>query len=144
MYAWPVTIKSLMTRYLGNARILPFAAYQFYKPYKSECSLQCCITSEHVYATLYNNRALHWHQVFPYDNAEDIAFQVKLLSKQNDIEPLRMGMQFTMANKGLATVVNELAQFFPDLKDGTGNVGTNARNWTGAIYLLHQLYACAI
>ncbi|MBS1587376.1 MAG: DUF3822 family protein [Bacteroidetes bacterium] len=144
MYAWPGTIKSLMTRYFGNARILPFAAYQFYKPYKSECSLQCCITSEHVYATLYNNRTLHWHQVFPYDTAEDIAYQVKLLCKQNDIEPLRMGMQCTMANKGLATIVNELAQFFPDLKDGTGNVGTNDRNWTGTIYLLQQLYACAL
>ena len=144
LYAWPGTIKSLMTRYFGNSKILPFSAYQFYKPYKSECSLQCCITGEHVYATLYNNRTLHWHQVFPYQNAEDIAYHIKLLCQQHDIDPQRMGLQCTMASKNLAPLVNELAQYFPDLKDGTGSVGTNDRNWTGTIYLLQQLYACAL
>ena len=56
VYAWETALKSLISRYFSQAKVLPFAGYQFYKPYKSEYSLLCCITNTEVYATLYNNR----------------------------------------------------------------------------------------
>lgn len=144
LYSWPAAIRSLMTRYFTKAHIYPFASYQFYKPYKSECSLQCCITNDQVYATLYNNRQLHWHQVFNYETAEDIAYQLKLLAHQHNIESEYMSFQCTTTSRGLVDVVNELSQYYPSIKDGMGNVDTTDRNWIGTIYLLQQLYACAL
>lgn len=144
MYAWPAAIKSLTTRYFAQAKVMPFAAYQFYKPYKSDCSMQCCITADMVYATLYNNRLLTWHQAFSYQNAEDIAYHIKLLCQQNNIDAGKLSLQCTVTNKALAHVVTDLTQYFPDLKDGSGNVGTNDKSWTGTIHLLQQLYACVL
>src|SRR5690606_24353440 len=135
LYAWPAAIKSLIGRYFTNARIFPFSTYQFYKPFKSDCSLQCCITPEQVYATLYKNRSLHWHQIFEYQNAEDIAYHIRLLCNQHDITDEELLLQCTMTNRGLMNIVTELTQYFPELKDGTGNIMANDRNWTGTIYL---------
>lgn len=144
VYAWPAAIKSLIGRYFTKAQTLPFAAYQFYKPFKSESSLQCCITNDHIYATLYKNRTLHWHQVFTYQNAEDIAYQLKLACQHHELGYGETVVQCTAANRVLADYVTELSQYFPDLKDGSSNVVSNDRSWTGTIYLLQQLYACAL
>lgn len=144
MYAWPAAIKSLIGRYFNKAKVLPFASYQFYKPFKSECSLQCSISGEHVYATLYKNRSLHWHQIFGYQTAEDIAYHLKHLCKHAGVEDNELVLQCTPANRNLAGIVTELSQYYPDLKDGYGNVPSNDRSWTGTIYLLQQLYACAL
>lgn len=144
MYAWPAAIKSLIGRYFSKAKVLPFSAYQFYKPFKSECSLQCAVTNEQVFATLYKNRSLHWHQVFNYQTAEDIAYQIKHLCEHHNIHESELALQCTNANRNLAGIVTELSQYFPELKDGTGNVPSNDRSWTGTIYLLQQLYACAL
>jgi hypothetical protein len=144
LFAWPAAIKSLLARYFTKAKVLPLASYQFYKPYKQECSLQCCITPDQVYATLYNNRSLHWHQVFDYEVAEDIAYRLKLLCKQHNIESDYVNMQCTVTGKSLLHIANELGHYFPNMKDGTGNVNASDRNWTSTIYLLQQLYACAL
>ncbi|MBS1773679.1 MAG: DUF3822 family protein [Bacteroidetes bacterium] len=144
MYAWPAAIKSLIGRYFTKAKVLPFSSYQFYKPFKSECSMQCSITSDSVYATLYKDRQLHWHQVFTYQTTEDIAYHIKHVCQFHNINISELSLQCTTGNKTLAGVVTELSQYFNELKDGTGNVPSNDRNWTGTIYLLQQLYACAL
>lgn len=144
MYSWPAAMKSLVGRYFTKAKVLPFSLYQFYKPFKSECSLQCSLTNDQVFATLYKDRSLHWHQVFEYQNAEDIAYHFKHLAKEKQIADNELVLQCTTANRGLAGVVTELTQYFPTLKDGSGNIETNDRSWTGTIYLLQQLYACAL
>ncbi len=38
LYSWPAAIKSLITRYFPKSKTYPFASYQFYRPYKSDCS----------------------------------------------------------------------------------------------------------
>jgi len=144
LYAWPAAIKSLMTRYFTNSKILPLAAYQFHRPYKADCSLQCSITSDQVYATLYNHKKLYWHQVFNYQNAEEVAYHFKLLCRQHNIQQENMTFQCTVTNRGLVNIVTELSQYFPGLKDGSGNIGTTDSTWTPTIYLLQQLYACAL
>ncbi len=144
IYAWPAAVKSLIGRYFNKAKTLPYASYQFYKPFKTECSLQCSITSDQAYATLYKNRSLHWHQVFTYQNAEDIAYQIKHAYKQYGVDDNEVVFQCTAASRNLNSIVTELSQYFPGLKDGYGNVQSNDRNWTGTIYLLQQLYACAL
>lgn len=144
LYAWPSAIKSLVNRYFTKARILPFATYQFYKPFKAECSLQMCLAPDKAFATLYKNRELHWHQVFTYKTYEDIIYQVKHVMQEFDIDQSKMSLQCTVANKALAVHVADMLQFFPALKDGTGTVVTNERSWVSNIYLVQQLYACGL
>ena len=144
MYAWPAAVKSLISRYFAKAQELPFASYQFYKPAKGEHSLLCSVTPEFAYATLYNNRNLIWHQAFDYQNAEDIAFKLHLLCKQNDIDSGKINIQATGISKSLNNTVQALSQYFPQLKDGSGSVQANDAGWTSAIYLFQQLYACGL
>jgi hypothetical protein len=142
LYAWPGTIKSLIGRYFTTARTLPFASYQFYKPYKNESALQCCITPEHVYATLYKGRQLHWHQVFPYEKGEDIAYHIKLLCKQQKLNPDGVDMYHSTAYKGLNNMLQDMAQYFPNIRDvDTSSAG---KQWAHTVSLLQQLYACAL
>jgi hypothetical protein len=142
-YAYPSTLRSLVGRYFTNSKLFPLSAYQFYKPYKTEHSLQCCITAEHVFASLYHNRQLQWHQVFDYEKGEDIAYQLKLLCKQNKINSDDLDMQATVTYRGLNPVLNEMSQYFPNIKESEVNVVAN-RQWASAIGLLQQLYACAL
>jgi hypothetical protein len=144
MYSFPGTIKSLVGRYFVNSRLLPLATYQFYKPYKADSSLQCAITPEHVYATLYKNRTLHWHQVFDYTTGEDIAYQIKLLCKQLRIEADAVEIQCSVAYRGLNPVLNTLSQYFPNIKESDTNATAGNLQWTSTIGLLQQLYACAL
>ncbi|MCB0696847.1 MAG: DUF3822 family protein, partial [Chitinophagaceae bacterium] len=144
LYAWPSAIKSLINRYFTKSKILPFSTYQFYKPFKAECSLQMALTSDRAFATLYKNRELTWHQVFNYKSSEDIAYQVMHAANQFGIEQGLMAIQCTVANKELAPHITDMLQFFPGLKDGTGTVVTNERGWVSNIYLIQQLYACGL
>ncbi len=144
LYAYPGTMKSLVNRYFVNSKLLPLASYQFYKPYKADSSLQCTITQEHVYATLYKNRILHWHQVFGYETGEDIAYQLKLLCKQMRINPDMLDMHGTVAYRGLNPVLHDLSQYFPNIRENESAAAQNSRQWAGSIALLQQLYACAL
>jgi len=144
LYAWPSAIKSLINRYFTKSKILPFSTYQFYRPFKAECSLQMSMTSDRVFATLYKNRELTWHQVFNYKSSEDIIYQVKHVANEFGIQDGQMAIQCTVANKDLAPHITEMLQFFPGLKDGTGTVVTNERGWVSNIYLIQQLYACGL
>ena len=144
LYAWPSAIKSLINRYFTKAQVFPFSIYQFHKPFKAECNLQCALTADKAFATLYKDRHLHWHQAFSYKSAEDIVYQIKHAISEYGLSETPVHIQCTVANKNLAPHITELLQFFPGLKDGTGNVVTNERTWTSNIYLLQQLYACGL
>ena len=144
LYAWPLDVQNLVNRYFPSANLLPFPIYQFYKPYQSQSLLQISITMNQVYATLYKNNKLQWHQAFAYENAEDIAYQIHLLCRTHQIDPRELNFQSTIICRSLTFVQQQLNQFFPNMKDGSGNVGTTDKNWTGTIYLLQQLYTCAL
>jgi len=144
MYAYPGVMKSLVNRYFTNSKLLPLSTYQFYKPYKADTSLQCTITQEHVFATLYRNRLLHWHQVFSYNTGEDIAYQLKLMCKQLRINADAIDMQCTVAYRGLNPILNDVIQYFPNIRENDVNATANNRQWAGTISLLQQLYACAL
>ena len=144
LYAWPAAIKSLLTRYFAKCKEFPFASYQFYKPAKIEYALLCAVTPDFAYATLYKNGSLQWHQGFEYQNSEDIAFKIQMLCKQNDIDPVKLNLQCTGVAKSMNGIVQGLSQYFPQLKDGTGNVSSNDASWVSSISLFQQLYACAL
>ena len=144
LFSYPGSIKNVVQRYFPKAQILPLASYQFYKPYKTDATLQCCISADHVYATTYKNKTLHWHQIFSYQNSEDIAYQIQLMCKQYRIDPDKMELQATVVHKALNGVVQDLTQYFPKLKYGNNAEGyENARDWAKTAALLQQLYSCA-
>lgn len=144
MYAWPATIKNLVGRYFPSSKIMPLSTFQFYKPYKADSLLQCCITPEQAYATLYKNRELQWHQVFNYESGEDIAYQIHQLCKQQQISIDSLELKCTVAYRGLNFVLNDMAQYFPNIKDGDVNVVSSNGQWAPTINLLQQLFACAL
>lgn len=143
LYAWPGTIKSLIGRYFNTAKTLPFASYQFYKPYKGDSALQCCITTEQVFATLYKNRALQWHQVFSYEKGEDIAYHIKLLCKQQKLNADTLDIHFSTAYTGLNGILADMSQYFPNIRDVESS-SSSGKQWAHTVSLLQQLYACAL
>src|SRR5690606_27155746 len=91
--AWPASVKSLFWRYFPTRKILPLAAYQF-KPHKEYQHLvHCCLYKGKVAATLYKSGKLQWHQIFKYHNAEDIAYQLKLLIQLQLLENEELHLQ---------------------------------------------------
>jgi hypothetical protein len=145
MYAWPGTLKSLIGRYFNTSRTLPLACYQFFKPYKADSAIQCCITETLVIATLYKSKNLAWHQVFPYQTGEDIAYQIKLLCAEQGLNSDQVDLHYSVAYKGLNVVLHEMSQYFPNLRDVDASISAgNSRQWGHTISLLQQLYACAL
>jgi len=143
LFAYPSAIKNLSGRYFHHAAVLPLAAYQFYKPYKMESALQFCVGIDYIYATLYKNKQLAWHQVFPYQCAEDIAYQINLMCKQYRIESQNMEIQASVIHKDLNNMLSDLTQYFPKLKYGNNTESfPSVREWIQTAGLLQQLYSC--
>jgi hypothetical protein len=144
VYAYPATIKSLVGRHFLNSKLVPLAAYQFYKPYRSDNAIHCCITAEHAIATFYKNRILHWHQVFEYEKGDDIAYRIKQLCRQEGLDSETLDITCSVTYRGLNPVLNEVAQYFPSMRENDSNTPLASRQWAGTISLLQQLYACAL
>jgi hypothetical protein len=144
LYAYPSSVRNLANRYFAKASLLPLAAYQFFKPFKSDPFLQCCVTKDQVVATAYKNRSLVWHQVFAYSNTEDIAYQLQLVCSQYRINPQQLEVHASVIHQNLNDVVQDLTQYFPNLKYGSSSESmTSSGEWAKAVELLRQLYACA-
>lgn len=144
LYAYPVGIKNIVNRYFPQAKLLPLSGYQFLKPFKSDVFIQCCITSETVCATMYNNKSLQWHQVFAYENAEDIAYQLNLMMQQyRVVAEQEVELLVAVVNKDLNPILLDLSQYFPNLKYRNGSNNYNdAHEWTPTIALLQHLFSC--
>jgi len=144
LYTCPGTIKNVANRYFPKAQVMPLGSYQFFRPYKTDAVVQCCISADHVYATVYKNKTLYWHQIFTYQNAEDIAYQINLMCKQYRINTDNMELQATVIHNALNNVVQDLTQYFPKLKYGNNAEGyASSKDWECTAALLQQLYACA-
>lgn len=138
----PADIKELYERHMDKPKMLPLAAYQFHKNIHTNNALQCCLTGSRAYATLYQNGKLAWHRVFPYKNAEDIAYLLKLALKNYGIEEDKCTTEFSVTDNRLNETIRQLTAYFPALENGTKRVET-PDEWTGVIYLLQQLFTCA-
>ncbi len=137
LYAIPAEIKDLTARHFPKAKILPFAAHQFGKNYKSGNVLQCTITPKLVFATLNKAKNLQWHQVFGYENAEDIAYQLKAACVQNGIEDV--SLKCSADSSELTPVLDALRSYYPDMYIGAD---VSDANWKATVHLAQQLYSC--
>ncbi|WP_276133684.1 DUF3822 family protein [Polluticoccus soli] len=142
LFAFPLATRDLMIRYFPKARIMPFAAHQFNKHYKTSQVLQCTFTEGEVYLTLYKDRKLQWHQVANYNSVEDVAYQVKLLCQQQNLDEEHLAIIAAAETNILTRRIHELFGYFPNLKIGTGKMDVQEGPWQAAVYLFQQLYSC--
>lgn len=141
--AWPAAIKSLIGRYFPGRKILPIDYYQFTRQDRGTDKISCCILKNEVCATLYKDDKLQWHQVFKYETPEDIAYHISLLLKLHHIGKENIVLQMAAAGPEMSETINFLTQYFPGLKEGDDRVYGD-RNWASTVYLIEQLYTCAL
>lgn len=141
--AWPATIKSLIGRYFPGRKILPIDYYQFKKHDTGIDKVECCIIRDEASAALYKGGKLQWHQVFRYETPEDIAYHINLMLKLHHLNREHVVLQTASSGPEISETINFLTQYFPDLKEGSGSISGD-RNWMATVYLLQQLYTCAL
>ncbi len=142
MLAIPVHVTELIKINFRKAVMLPLPIYHFTNQVKQSLFLQCTITSDQVCATLHNYSQLLWHRVFDYSCAEDIAYEIRLLCKENNISPDKLNLSCNTISAAEYNIVNGLSQYFPGIKAGNGR--SISGQWDPAICLGQQLFACVL
>jgi hypothetical protein len=140
LLATPVHISELVKINYKKAVTLPLPIYQFTNTNRQGLCLQCLVTAEEVSATLHNDDQLLWHRVFDYTNGDDIAYSIRQLCLENNITHTDIALKCNTLTAAEYSVINELSQYFPDLKTGTGQSFSN--RWDGTISLAQQLIRC--
>jgi hypothetical protein len=144
-FALPSGMDKLLHRYFGQTRIIPVGAYQFYKPDTMQPQLlQALIGPDSVTASLHQNGKLLWHQQFEYSVAEDIVWKFTQLCRELRIPLVDLQILCTCVNTDQYGIGPELEQYFPKIKWSAGSVMNEAGDWAPVVYLLQQLYACAL
>ncbi len=138
--AVPVGIIELVKINFTQAAVLPLPLYQFRNTDKSAYLMQICLSGEQVCVTLLNAGKLLWHKVYAYNTAEDIAYSLKLYCRENYVDPALLNIVCTGLSASEFERINELTQYFPDIKTGDGSNFTGI--WSGAVSLAQQLFAC--
>lgn len=137
LHTLPLSLTYLLENKFPKAKVLPLAAYQFYKNMNGSL-VECCITDKDVYATCYIDKQLVWHQVFDYQSAEDIAYKFRLMLQEQNTVGEELGLRCSVCSPQLSNVVKDLKAYFPKLTDGEGA----EREWRESLYLLSQVYKC--
>lgn len=144
VYAYPGSMKSLVERYFQKAKLLPLATHQFNNTAQTDIIIQCSLTQENAIATLHQHSRLLWHQVFEYETAEDIAFQLRHLCVQRGMDAETVAIEWTTVHPKLNTMLRDAAQYFPYSRQHDVGMISGDDEWRGTISLLQQLYACAL
>jgi hypothetical protein len=142
LYAIPVDIAELIKINFRKTPLVPLPFHHFNMEQVHSLYLQCTITADQVTATLHNYSQLLWHKVFDYSCAEDIAYEIKLLCKENYIDAAKLNIVCNTLCASEYDIVNNLTQYFPGIKAGNG-LAIHER-WDPAISLVHQLSECVL
>jgi len=140
LYAIPVGVAELVRINFKKTPVLPLPVHHFDMEQVTSLYLQCCISNEQVVATLHNYSQLLWHKVFDYSCAEDIAYEIKLLCKENYIDAAKLNFVCNATCASEYDIVNELTRYFPSIKAGDGS--DIKSQWDPAISLANQLLEC--
>jgi hypothetical protein len=142
-FALPAPMDKLLHRYFGETPVLPVAAYQFHRPAKAGNLMQCLIAEHTVIASLHQAGKLLWHQQFSYSSVEDIAWQAAHLCRELHIPRIDLNLQCTAVCDTCHDLLPELERYFPKIKWSVVTPPEEG-DWAPVIYLLQQLYACAL
>ncbi len=140
LYSFPIDIAELVKINFRKTPVIPLSFHHFNMEQVHSLYLQCTVSNEQVVTTLHNYSQLLWHKVIDYSCAEDIAFEIKLLCKENYIDAAKLNIVCNALSSTEYSVINELTQYFPSIKAGNGL--TIHGRWDPAISLVHQLFEC--
>ncbi len=142
LLAAPIFITELVKINFKKSVLLPLPIYHFTNTARQSLFLQCCITADQVCATLHNYSQLLWHRIFDYSSAEDIAYQIRLLCKENNITSDNITLHCNTISAAEYEVVNGLSQYFPAIKTGNGRSINGL--WDMTVCLSQQLVSCVL
>lgn len=142
-FTLPAPMDKLLHRYFDTTPVLPLALYQHHKPTKAQCLMQCFVAEGRAYASLHQNGVLAWQQQFPCTTAEDIVWQVLGICHELHIPRVDVQMELTMASDAHFEMATELERYFPKIK-WTRAAGAEDGAWAPALFLLQQLFVCAL
>ena len=144
VYALPKDVVDMIQQVFGKANMIPITASLCNKPdNRAAFQADCLLTEGKVFASLHINGALHWHQVFDFANAEDIAYRLGVACRQNNISTADVQVNCMAAHESLTAVVKELETYYPKIKYAGGNMVIDEKQWIPVLYLLQQLNICA-
>lgn len=140
----PTRIDKLLHRYFAGTPVRHVSAYQFHKPpAEAPYLFQLMAGSDRVYASLHASGKLLWHQQFAFSTQEDIAWQLARLCRELQIQRTDLRVQVSMISPDLFEIGPELERYYPRIRWNSGLTGTK-ETWSPVLYLLQQLYACAL
>ncbi len=143
-FALPARMDKLLHRYFGHTVMMPAGAYQLHKPATAIPHLmQCLISDDTVIASLHSSGKLLWHQQFAYTTVEDIAWQAAQVCRELHIPRVDLQVECCLLSEERYDLAPELERFFPKIRWTTGAPGEEG-HWAPVLYLLKQLYACAL
>jgi|GEM_PF-510104 len=141
VYAVPVYMRELVNINCPDAEIMPLAACQLIDYNGQREALQCMIGAEQACVSWYKNNKLFWHRVFEYSNAEDLAYEIRLVCKEHNINAARLDVACNTMSATEYAVANELSRYFNGIYTGAGKPIQTV--WDPVISLAQQLSVCA-
>jgi len=139
-YAIPLNIRELISINFKNAEILPFSIYHLECKVSPNYFTKLCLTSEQAMVSIYSHQKLIWHKIFPYIRAEDVAYEIRLVCAEHNIDANRMLINANYLDITEYVIVNELSQFFAAIRTGEGQKIEDL--WGPVLSLIQQLKIC--
>lgn len=139
-YNIPHSINELIKINCRNAAVMPLPLCLLHNK-TSQTTIQCLLTNEQACVTIHNNNKLLWHKVMDYTAAEDIAYEIRLVCKEHNINADRQTICCTATSAAEYSKANELSQYFAAISDGNRQIIKS--NWQLAVSLAKLLATCA-
>ena len=145
LYTCCDAVDKVLNQYFPKAKVLPVAACHLYKPGRGaeKVLLQCLLDDGIALATLHTNTGLQWQQQFYYSGMEDIAWQIMHLCRERGLHQHDVRLRCSAATPGSFDTIAALHEFFPEEAADTPQERQDA-DWAPVVYLMQQLYACAL
>jgi len=145
VYALPGDVVETIQQVFGKADMIPVTTgICGSKPDpRYEYQVSCLLMQGKVFASLHVRGALQWYQVFDFTNAEDIAYRIGTVCRQNNIGIADVYVNCMAGHDSLTAVIMELATYYPKIKYADSNTVIDEKQWLPVLYLLQQLNICA-
>ncbi len=141
LYAIPLNIEALIKINCAEATINPLPAYQFASNYTRGVRLHCFLAQGQACVSLYHYGTLLWHRIFDYVAAEDIAYEIRMVCEEHNINADKITLACNTISAAEYTIASDLSQYFSAVTTGSGHTINSV--WAPALSLIKQIESCA-
>lgn len=141
VYAYPQSLNDVLGQFLENFTIKPLCCAHFQN--KVVDVLQVCIGEQYAFASLHKGHHLVWHQMFEYQNAEDIVYQITAAAQRYEIVLQEHLLTLSTVLPQLQSVQKAVKDYFPLQPNKKSSiVDVIAPEWSSTVFLFQHLYPC--